>query len=65
MPNNTVAENENFLAFHDLYPKAPIHILIILNHTTESGKSPQQSAFFLFISNIYVSGQTLTIILKV
>ena len=29
IPNNTVAENEKFLAFHDLYPKAPIHILII------------------------------------
>ncbi len=29
IPNNTVAENENFLAFHDLHPKAPIHILII------------------------------------
>ena len=27
--NNTVAENENFLAFHDLHPKAPIHVLII------------------------------------
>ncbi len=29
IPNNTVDENEEFLAFHDLYPKAPIHILII------------------------------------
>ncbi len=29
IPNNTVAENEQFLAFHDLYPKAPIHVLII------------------------------------
>jgi histidine triad (HIT) family protein len=29
IPNNSVHENENFLAFHDLYPKAPIHILII------------------------------------
>lgn len=29
IPNNTVAENDDFLAFHDLYPKAPIHILII------------------------------------
>jgi len=29
IPNNTVLENENFLAFHDLYPQAPIHILII------------------------------------
>ncbi len=29
IPNNTVHENQDFLAFHDLYPKAPIHILII------------------------------------
>lgn len=29
IPNNTVLENEHFLAFHDLYPKAPVHILII------------------------------------
>lgn len=29
IPNNTVHENEGFLAFHDLYPKAPIHLLII------------------------------------
>ena len=29
IPNNTVHENEYFLAFHDLYPKAPVHILII------------------------------------
>ena len=29
IPNNTVHENDNFLAFHDLCPKAPVHILII------------------------------------
>jgi diadenosine tetraphosphate (Ap4A) HIT family hydrolase len=29
IPNNTVHESEHFMAFHDLYPKAPIHILII------------------------------------
>jgi len=29
IPANIEAENEDFLAFHDLYPKAPIHILII------------------------------------
>ncbi len=29
IPNNTVYENDDFLAFHDLYPKAPIHVLII------------------------------------
>lgn len=29
IPSNIVAENENFLAFHDINPKAPIHILAI------------------------------------
>ncbi len=29
IPSNVVLENENFLAFHDINPKAPVHILII------------------------------------
>lgn len=29
IPANKVLENENFLAFHDINPRAPIHILII------------------------------------
>ncbi len=29
IPNNTVLENDDFIAFHDLYPKAPVHVLII------------------------------------
>jgi histidine triad (HIT) family protein len=29
LPCNKVLENEQFLAFHDINPKAPIHILII------------------------------------
>ncbi len=29
IPSNKVLENDNFIAFHDLYPKAPVHILII------------------------------------
>jgi histidine triad (HIT) family protein len=29
LPSNKEAENEHFLAFHDLYPKAPVHLLII------------------------------------
>ena len=29
IPVNKIHENENFLAFHDIYPKAPVHILII------------------------------------
>jgi len=29
IPCNKVLENEEFLAFHDINPKAPVHILII------------------------------------
>ena len=29
IPSNKVLENDNFIAFHDLYPKAPVHLLII------------------------------------
>lgn len=29
LPCNKVDENEEFLAFHDINPKAPIHVLII------------------------------------
>lgn len=29
IPCNKVLENNDFLAFHDIAPKAPIHILII------------------------------------
>jgi histidine triad (HIT) family protein len=29
IPNNGINESEEFLAFHDINPKAPIHVLII------------------------------------
>ena len=29
IPANIVLENENFLAFHDINPKAPVHVLVI------------------------------------
>jgi len=29
IPSNVVLENDDFLAFHDINPKAPIHILVI------------------------------------
>ena len=29
IPANKILENEEFLAFHDINPKAPIHILVI------------------------------------
>ena len=39
IPNNTVHENEHFLAFHDLYPKAPVHVLIIPKKHVENFQS--------------------------
>lgn len=29
IPSNMVAENESFYAFHDINPKAPVHVLVI------------------------------------
>ena len=29
IPSNPVLEDDNFLAFHDINPKAPVHILVI------------------------------------
>lgn len=29
IPSNKVLENDKFLAFHDINPKAPVHILVI------------------------------------
>ena len=36
IPSNPVMENEDFLAFHDLNPKAPVHILIIPKQHVDS-----------------------------
>lgn len=29
IPSNTIAETDDFIAFHDINPKAPVHILAI------------------------------------
>jgi len=29
IPSNKLLESDEFIAFHDLYPKAPIHVLVI------------------------------------
>ena len=36
IPCNKVLENDDFLAFHDINPKAPIHILIIPKKEVEN-----------------------------
>lgn len=43
IPSNIEYENENFLAFHDINPKAPIHLLIIpKEHYQDFQSTPAQ-----------------------
>lgn len=42
IPSNKVLENDNFLAFHDINPKAPVHILAIPKIHTESFHSADE-----------------------
>ncbi len=39
IPANRVLENDEFLAFHDISPKAPVHVLIIPKHHIENFQS--------------------------
>ncbi|MDN5842301.1 MAG: histidine triad nucleotide-binding protein [Alcaligenaceae bacterium] len=43
IPSTLVYEDDEFLAFHDINPAAPVHILLIPKHHVESlaGISPQ------------------------
>ena len=36
LPSNNVEEDDNFLAFHDINPQAPIHVLIVSKKHIES-----------------------------
>lgn len=36
IPSKKIFENERFIAFHDLYPKAPVHLLVIPKKHIES-----------------------------
>lgn len=39
LPCNKVLESDDFLAFHDIAPKAPIHILIIPKNILKTFKN--------------------------
>ena len=49
IPANIIAENEDFLAFHDINPKAPVHILAIPKKHIDS---------FIEVSPATMSGMT-------
>ena len=36
IPSNIILESDDFLAFHDINPKAPVHILVIPKQHVES-----------------------------
>jgi diadenosine tetraphosphate (Ap4A) HIT family hydrolase len=59
IPCNAVFENDHVLAFNDIAPKAPVHILVIpkqayisFNDFGQNASSDEQHAFFQAVSRI-------------
>lgn len=55
IPSETILEDENFMAFHDINPKAPVHILAIPKIHVESFSevSPEtMAAMTTFMQNV-------------
>ncbi|WP_106744930.1 HIT domain-containing protein [Yoonia maritima] len=53
IPNKTVFENDHALAFHDIQPQAPVHVLVIpkgpymsLDHFARDASPEEQAGFF-------------------
>jgi len=59
IPNATVFENDHALAFNDLYPQAPIHVLVIpkgpymsLDHFARDASAEEQVGFFAAVAEV-------------
>jgi histidine triad (HIT) family protein len=59
IPNTTVFENDHALAFNDLYPQAPVHVLVIpkgpymsLDHFARDASSDEQVGFMAAVSKV-------------
>jgi diadenosine tetraphosphate (Ap4A) HIT family hydrolase len=59
IPNSTVYENDHALAFHDIQPQAPVHILVIpkgaymsLDHFAAHATPAEQAGFFAAITAV-------------
>jgi histidine triad (HIT) family protein len=59
IPNNTVYENDHALAFNDLYPQAPVHVLVIpkgpymsLDHFARDAPPEEQIGFMAAVSEV-------------
>jgi len=59
IPNKTVFENEHTLAFEDIQPQAPVHVLIIpkgpymsLDHFARDASPEEQTSFFAAVAAV-------------
>ncbi|MEL6838595.1 MAG: HIT domain-containing protein [Pseudomonadota bacterium] len=59
IPNQTVYENDHALAFNDINPQAPVHVLVIpkgpyvsLDHFARDASSEEQTAFMQAVAEV-------------
>ncbi|KJZ19556.1 HIT domain-containing protein [Loktanella sp. S4079] len=59
IPNKTVYENDHALAFHDIQPQAPVHVLVIpkgpymsLDHFARDASADEQAGFFQAVAAV-------------
>ena len=59
IPNKTVYENEYALAFHDIEPQAPVHVLVIpkgpyvsLDHFARDATAEEQAGFMQAVAEV-------------
>ena len=63
IPNKTVFENEHALAFEDIQPQAPVHVLVIpkgpyvtLDHFARDASAEEQAGFFAAVAAVCEAG---------
>ena len=59
IPNKTVYENDHALAFHDIQPQAPVHVLVIpkgayvsLDHFARDASPAEQAGFMQAVAEV-------------
>ena len=59
IPNSTVYENDHALAFRDIAPQAPVHVLVIpkgpyvsLDHFARDASAEEQTGFFAAVAKV-------------
>ncbi len=59
IPNKTVYENDHALAFHDIEPQAPVHVLVIpkgayvsLDHFARDASAEEQAGFMQAVAEV-------------